>query len=141
MSDETMIRVRRLANGQLVQVMKDGSLQPIQGRSDWARLEAMTEEEIEANAASDPDNPPFSDDELARLRPVPHPKRIRQRLGLTQEEFAARFHLPLGTLRDWEQGARTPGTAARTLLRVIDYDPEFVARALEPAATSRPGRR
>jgi DNA-binding transcriptional regulator YiaG len=34
-------------------------------------------------------------------------------LGLSQEEFAARFHIPLGALRDWEQGRRDPDTAAR----------------------------
>ena len=48
----------------------------------------MTEEEIEANALSDPDNPPLTDEELARMRPVPNPRRIRERLKLTQEQFA-----------------------------------------------------
>jgi putative transcriptional regulator len=90
----------------------------------------MTEEEIEANARSDPDNPPLTPEELARMRPVPHPGRIRARLKLTQEEFAARFEIPLGTLRDWEQGVSNPDSAARTLLRVIDKDPEAVAAAL-----------
>jgi putative transcriptional regulator len=90
----------------------------------------MTEEEIEANALSDPDNPPLTPEELARMRPVPHPGRIRERLKLTQEEFAARFEIPLGTLRDWEQGVSYPDSAARTLLRVIDKDPEAVAAAL-----------
>src|SRR5882762_4853566 len=54
-----------------------------------------------------------------------------QRLNLTQEEFAARFHLPLGTVRDWEQGAHRPDKAAQVLLTVIARDPEAVARALE----------
>jgi putative transcriptional regulator len=50
---------------------------------------------------------------------------------MTQEEFAARFHLPLGTVRDWEQGAHRPDKAAQVLLMVIAKDPDAVARALE----------
>jgi hypothetical protein len=36
------------------------------GKTDWQRLRAMSDEEVEANAASDPDNPPLTDDQLAR---------------------------------------------------------------------------
>jgi putative transcriptional regulator len=90
----------------------------------------MTEEEIEANALADPDNPPSTPEQLARMRPVPNPRRIREPLNLTQEQFAAKFEVPLGTLRYWEQGARYPDSAARTLLRVIDQDPEAVLNAL-----------
>jgi putative transcriptional regulator len=50
---------------------------------------------------------------------------------LTQEQFAARFHLPLGTVRDWEQGAHRPDKAAQVLLMVIARNPDAVARALE----------
>jgi len=38
-------------------------------------------------------------------------KLIRRASGMTQEEFAARFRIPLGTLRDWEQGASEPDQA------------------------------
>jgi putative transcriptional regulator len=112
-------------------VLPDGSTVPIEDKTDWARLEAMTEEEIEANALADPDNPPLTDEELARMRHAPHPKRIREKLKLTQEQFAERFEIPVGTLRDWEQGVSKPDRAARTLLRVIEQDPEGVVRALE----------
>jgi putative transcriptional regulator len=111
--------------------MPDGTTRPAESRTDWARLEAMTEEEIEASALTDPDNPPLTTAELDRLYPVPNPQQIRRRLHLTQEQFAARFHVPLGTLRDWEQGTRRPDTAARTLLRVIDRNPEAVIEALK----------
>ncbi len=57
-------------------------------------------------------------------------RQTRTRLGLSQSEFATRFHVPVGTLRDWEQGRKVPDTSARLLLRVIAYDPEMVARAL-----------
>ena len=130
MSDENMIRVQKGPDGKFVQIMPDGSTRPIYGRTDWARLDAMTEEEIEANALSDPDNPPISDEELARFRRVPNPREIRKRLNLTQEEFAERFHLRLGTIRDWEQGKKQPDSAARVLLWVIEMNPEAVDKAL-----------
>ena len=130
MSENDIVRARRLPDGTVVQVLPDGSTRPFEDRTDWARLEAMTEEEIEANALSDPDNPPLTDEELARMRPVPNPRRIRERLKLTQEQFAARFEVPLGTLRDWEQGVSYPDSAAKILLRVIDKDPEAVINAL-----------
>jgi putative transcriptional regulator len=132
MSENNIVRVRRLADGTLLQEMPDGSTRPYVSptRTDWARLEAMTEEEIEANALSDPDNLPLTPEELARMRRVPDPRRIRERLKLTQEQFAERFEIPLGTLRDWEQGVCLPDRAARTLLRVIEQDPEAVINAL-----------
>ena len=130
MSESDIVRVRSLRDGTVVQVMPDGSTKPLEDRTDWARLEAMTEEEIEANALSDPDDPPLTIEELNRMRPVPNPRRIRERLTLTQEQFAERFEIPLGTLRDWEQGVSYPDQSARTLLRVIDKDPEAVVNAL-----------
>ncbi len=99
--------------------------------TEWARLEAMTEEELHQNALSDPDNPPLTDDQLARMRRVPHPEEIRQELGLTQRAFAKQFEIALGTLRDWEQGARRPDSAAKAYLRVIQANPGAVLEALE----------
>jgi putative transcriptional regulator len=58
---------------------------------------------------------------------------IRKRLGLSQQAFANRFGLNVGILRDWEQKRRNPDQAARTLLRVIEREPETVARAIEAA--------
>jgi putative transcriptional regulator len=130
MSESNIVRVRRLSDGTVVEELPDGSTRPLPDRTDWARLEAMTEEEIEANALSDPDNPPLTPEELTRMRRVPDSRRIRERLLLTQEQFAEKFEIPLGTLRDWEQSVSYPDSAARTLLRVIDKDPEAVINAL-----------
>ena len=58
---------------------------------------------------------------------------IRRRLKLSQAEFAARFGIPPGTLRDWEQHRRKPDGPARILLMVIKEDPEAVSRALARA--------
>ena len=56
--------------------------------------------------------------------------RLRERLGLTQEQFAARFGFSVATLRHWERGDRSPNGAALVLLNVIDRDPRAVMRAL-----------
>jgi putative transcriptional regulator len=123
--------VERLPGGKVVQVMPDGSKCPLEDETDWTQLREMTEEEIEAGALSDSDNPPLTDEELKHFRRVPNPKEIRKKLHLTQEQFATRFHLPLGTLRDWEQGTKQPDTAARSYLRVIEKAPQTVMQALE----------
>ena len=91
----------------------------------------MTDEEVLAAASSDPDAQPLTPEDFKRMKRTPRAKIIRRALGLTQEEFAARFQIPLGTLRDWEQGAAEPDQAARAYLKVIAVDPEAVCRALE----------
>ncbi|MBS0640906.1 MAG: helix-turn-helix domain-containing protein, partial [Proteobacteria bacterium] len=57
-------------------------------------------------------------------------RQIRERLGLTQEQFALRFGLDLDAVRNWEHGRRTPDLAARLYLRVIDAAPGAVLAAL-----------
>ena len=59
---------------------------------------------------------------------------MRRALGLSQEEFAGQFQIPIGTLRDWEQGRVEPDQAARAYLKVIARNPTAVRKALEPAA-------
>jgi putative transcriptional regulator len=100
--------------------------------TDWAALDALSDAEVEARALADPDAPPLTDEQLARLRRVPSVRLLRRRLGMTQAAFAAAFALPLGTLRDWEQGRKRPDAPARALLRVIEREPEAAKRALEP---------
>jgi putative transcriptional regulator len=100
-------------------------------KTDWRAFDAMSEKERHQAALSDPGCPPATEAQLARARRVPTVCALRQKLKLTQEEFAARFHLPLGTVRDWEQGAHRPDKAAQVLLTVIANDPDAVARALE----------
>src|SRR5260370_18037904 len=142
MSKENPIVARRLPDGSLVQVLPDGTTRPFPpDETNWAALRAMTAEEIEAAALADPDNPPLTPERQARLRPVPQVKVMRRALHLTQEEFAARFRIPLGTLRDWEQGKSEPDQAARAYLAVIAPDPEPVRRPLHaapPLSNARP---
>jgi putative transcriptional regulator len=103
-------------------------------KHDWRRFDAMTETERRAAAARDRDTNPLTPEDFKRMKRTPQVRIIRRALGLTQEEFAQRFHIPLGTLRDWEQGAATPDQSARAYLTVIARDPEAVRKALAPAA-------
>ena len=100
-------------------------------KTDWRAFDAMSEAQHHRAAVSDPDCPPATEAQLARARRVPTVRALRKKLKLTQQEFATRFHLPLGTVRDWEQGAHLPDRAAQVLLTVIAKDPDAVARALE----------
>ena len=123
---KTTTTAKILADGTVVEVLDDGTERPFPNTP----MRPMTEAEISAAAATDPDARPMTPDEMAKARRVPRVKTLRRVLGLTQEEFAARYHIPLGTLRDWEQGRTEPDQPARAYLKVIASNPEDVSRAL-----------
>ena len=77
---------------------------------------------------------PFTEEELQNAKRVPFARTLRWRLKFTQDEFSTRFAIPLGTLRDWEQGRSEPDAPAKAYLKVISAEPEAVARALNPEA-------
>lgn len=126
----TIARMR--ADHTMVEVLPDGTEQPLLDQP----MRPMTDEEVHAAALRDPDAQPLTDERLARMRRVPHTKALRRALGLTQEEFSARYQIPLGTLRDWEQGRAEPDQPARAYLKAIAGDPEAVQRALQSAVLS-----
>ncbi len=95
-------------------------------------LKSMTSEAVEKAASADRDAQPLTEADLKRMKRTPQAKIIRRALELTQEEFAIRYHIPLGTLRDWEQGRAEPDQPARAYLLVIARDPEHVNRTLNP---------
>ena len=103
-------------------------------KTDWERLRAMTDEEVVAAALSDPDARPMTSEQLAKMRRISRVKVLRQRLGMTQAEFAAAFRLPITTLRDWEQHRSTPDAPARALLLAIERDPGVMRRLLADRA-------
>ena len=103
-----------------------------ESKHDWSRLDAMTEEERHAAAINDPDAKPLTPEDFKRMKRTPQVKVIRRALDLSQEEFAERFRIPLGTLRDWEQGRKDPDAAARAYLVVIGRNPVAVSEALHP---------
>jgi putative transcriptional regulator len=107
---------------------------PTMSAEDLARLDALTDEELTANALSDPDNPPLTDEELDRMRAVGLVRLARSMTGMSQPQFAQAYHFSLGRLRDLEQGRTTPDSAVLAYLELIRRDPEAVRRALEDAA-------
>jgi putative transcriptional regulator len=112
---------------------------PIETDTDWDAVDALTNEEIHAAALADPDAQPIplgTDEELAKLglHRLVNVKKLRERLGLTQEAFAATYRIPVGTLRDWEQCRKNPDAPARAYLLVISRNPEVVAEWLKRAA-------
>jgi putative transcriptional regulator len=117
----------RSRDGQLVSVRADGGEDVLEKRP----VRPMTEAESHAAALADPDAAPLSAEEMRSGRQTPRARVIRRALRLTQEEFAARYHIPIGTLRDWEQGRAEPDQPARAYLRAIAGDPHAVQRALE----------
>ena len=107
--------------------------------TDWAAVDALTNEQVHAAALADPDAQPIprgTDEELEKLglHRLVNVKKLRERLGLTQETFAAAYRIPVGTLRDWEQGRKNPDAPARAYLLVIDRNPEMAAQLLRRAA-------
>jgi putative transcriptional regulator len=93
-------------------------------------VRAMSPAAVERAALSDSDARPLSAGDLKRMRRIPQAKIIRRALGITQEEFAARYRIPLGTLRDWEQGRALPDGPSQAYLIVIARDPERVQAVL-----------
>jgi putative transcriptional regulator len=100
---------------------------------DWSRFDSMTEAERHAAALNDPDAQPLTQERMALMKRTPQVRVIRRALKLTQEEFSERFNIPIGTLRDWEQGRKDPDAAARAYLVVIGRNPDAVSAALHPA--------
>jgi putative transcriptional regulator len=107
-------------------VLNNGNKKPLP-----TPIREMTDGEVHAAALSDPDAQPLTKEDFAHMKSTPRAKIIRRALGLTQEEFSSRFHIPLGTLRDWEQGCTEPDRPMYAYLKVIATIPEFVQSALE----------
>jgi putative transcriptional regulator len=133
--NKTTTTAKMRTDGTVVEVLSDGSERPFPKRP----MRPMTETEIAAAAAADAR--PMTPEELRTARRVPRVKTLRRALGLTQQEFAARYRIPLGTLRDWEQGRTEPDQPARAYLTVMAHDPEGVRRALSKDRSAGPARK
>jgi putative transcriptional regulator len=95
---------------------------PSAGRIDAARVDATTDKDIAGQQATD--------EKEARLDAAKFARRVRKRLGLSQAAFAECIDVPLDTIRNWEQGKRSPTGAAKALLKVLDRAPEAALAAL-----------
>lgn len=101
-----------------------------------AALDGLSEDELNARALSDPDNPPLTDEELGRVRTVSLVRKARKCTGLSQADFAKTYHFTLGRLRDLEQGRTQADSAVLAYLHLIARDPEGVKATLAGAVAA-----
>jgi putative transcriptional regulator len=128
-----MMRVRLKADGRIVEILADGTERAIAGAptSDAATSDAASSDAVMSAA------------DAAQARPggqgsdAVYARGIRARSKLTQAEFAARIGVPIETVRNWEQGKRSPRGPARALLKMIDQAPQ-VAFAVLNTVKSEP---
>ncbi len=78
---------------------------------------------------SDPEDRPVSAEGLAKAREGRRIRRLRNRLGLSQSEFADRYGIPLANIRQYEIGRVMPPPAVRAYLAVIAQEPRITAEA------------
>jgi len=107
-----MLRVRLKADGRIVEVLPDGS---------------------ERALASDPQSIATAAHNAARAQEASYARNVRGQTGLTQTAFAARIGVPVETVRNWEQGKRSPRGPARALLKVIEQAPDAAFAVLGKA--------
>ncbi len=105
----TMMRVRLKADGRIVEILPGGAERDLTG--------AVTQ-----GAANDPGAAAYA-------------RGVRAQTRLTQAEFASRIGVPLETVRNWEQGKRSPRGPARALLKLIEKAPQVAFAVLSPAKT------
>jgi putative transcriptional regulator len=104
-----MLRVRLKADGRLVEILPDGSERAINFSQEQPRARRNNADRVEDAA---------------------YARDVRGRTGLTQAAFAAQIGVPVETVRNWEQGKRSPRGPARALLKVIDGAPTAVFAVL-----------
>lgn len=125
------LRLRLKADGRVVQILPDGSERPVeQGAAAVpVRPAAVAPGRLTARLAglAPRSARPKTDADYARA--------IRAATKLTQAEFAERIGVPIETVRNWEQGKRSPRGPARALLKVIEQAPDLAFAALSPART------
>ena len=123
-----------MKNAGTTKVTHKAGTPPIATDTDWSAVEAMSAAEIHQAALADPDSQPLPDRAAVNMAKLVNVKKLRENLGQTQEQFAATYRIPVGTLRDWEQRRKHPDAPARAYLQVIAQNPEAVAALLESAA-------
>ena len=119
-----MMRLRLKADGRIVEILPDGGERPLGHRLD--RRQAVA-----GNATTGVGG---------RLRDADYARSVRARTKLTQVQFAARIGVPIETVRNWEQGKRSPRGPARALLRVIERAPDVAFAALSTENAAMPPR-
>ena len=110
----TMMRVRLKADGRIVEILPDGTERDLTGTATRA---------TGAGEASDPGAAAYA-------------RGVRAQTKLTQAEFASRIGVPIETVRNWEQGKRSPRGPARALLKLLEKAPEVAFAVLGAPKTT-----
>jgi len=116
----TMMRVRLKADGRIVEVLPDGSERALPSQLDQIGAQAAGRAPARSSANGAPPDAVYA-------------RGVRARTKLTQAEFAARIGVPIETVRNWEQGKRSPRGPARALLKVIEKAPDVAFAVLRPS--------
>lgn len=123
-----MMRVRLKADGRIVEILADGSEQalpsPLAEIAQQMRYGRPASSWVVAARAA-----------RGAAADAAYARGVRARTQLTQAQFAARIGVPIETVRNWEQGKRSPRGPARALLKVIDAVPDVAFAVL---STSKP---
>lgn len=106
-----------------IKVREDGTPILPKGAANFAQIDATTDQNIAQQQKLD--------DALALIDAAKFALRVRKRVGLTQSEFSKRIDVSVETIRNWEQGKRSPTGAAKALLKVLDRSPELALTALK----------
>lgn len=112
MNSKPDLRLRLKADGRIVEILADGSERIV---SETSRFPQFATSAAPAPAGGD----------------AAYARAIRAAARMTQAEFAARIGVPVETVRNWEQGKRSPRGPARALLRLIDGAPDVAFSVLE----------
>ena len=102
------------------------SIRRMKPRIDRAKIDATREADIRQQMREDG----HDGNGLGDFAPVVPPQLLRQKLGMTQAQFARALRIPLSTLRNWEQGRVLPDPAARSLLAIVAKNPRAALSAL-----------
>lgn len=94
-------------------------------------FDAITDADIERAAAEDPDAALLDDEQLDRMAASRLVRQTRERTGLSQNQFAKRFHIHPSRVKDWEQGRYRPDAMARAYLKIIREAPDMVLKLLD----------
>ncbi len=125
-----MMRVRLKADGRIVEILPDGSEREMADERDLSGVRPAPDAPMLAPAVNG-----AAGSGAAVVAPggAAYAKGVRARTRLTQAEFAARIGVPIETVRNWEQGKRSPRGPARALLKVIERAPDAAFAALSTA--------
>jgi putative transcriptional regulator len=118
MTSKPELRLRLKADGRIVEILPDGQERTVSTTHEFPQFTVLPKRAAEDSQAA-------------------YARAIRAATRLTQAEFAARIGVPIETVRNWEQGKRSPRGPARALLKLIENAPDLAFAVLAPGTTTR----